>query len=56
MSDREDRKRRGIDGAAAALRKQVAKGGRPITHEKARDRVRDAVRRSEKKNPNNSRR
>ena len=49
MSDREDRKRRGNDGAASALRKQAAQNGRPITHEKARDRVRDAVRHTEKK-------
>jgi hypothetical protein len=46
---RDDRKRRGIDGAAAALRKQAAKSGKQITHQQARDRVRKAVVNAEKK-------
>lgn len=45
----EDARRRGIDGAANALRKESEKAGRPVTHEQARDRVRQAVVQSEVK-------
>lgn len=43
MSSKERQKRRGIDGAARALRKAAEKAGKPITHETARRRVRRAV-------------
>jgi hypothetical protein len=50
VSDRDERKRRGIDRAAAQLREQIVKqGGRDPGREAARDRVRDAVTSREKR-------
>jgi hypothetical protein len=42
MTDREDRKRRGIQGAARELRREVERGGGQITQERAERRVRSA--------------
>ncbi len=50
MADEDARRRRGIDGAAAALRKQIVKsGGSDPGQRAAADRVRLAVLKSETK-------
>jgi len=49
MSDHDERKRRGIRGAARELRKEVARGGGRVTQEQAERRVRTAVVKNERK-------
>ena len=50
MADRESEARRGIDRAAQQWRDHLSKCGRSVTHEQARDRVRNAVVKDERSN------
>jgi len=43
--DQIDRERRGIDGAAAVVREELARAGKHITHEQAKRRVAEACER-----------